>query len=331
MRYYSVGTRGDSDIVVAYAGEYYLHAFEVAPNGRGSLLPCLDAAAFRCESIDAFFAFPHPNVAVRADIFYESLSLPPTYAMDTNYSISLPQPGDDHTYWQGGEPLTLATVGFDPNGGWSAPANATFDVLADVGGATIIEMTEDSALPGYRSLDYLVLTRLGRLGELASWSVTGGSPDLIAWDDGFDSEAPRDPFRIGGSVSPGTTVCHFYGDFAVDPNHDDSLWYAAGITSDGLRVYLPTEDNPLPEQVRAVQMAGGMEQYSNAKPWASPLDSDRSRGVADRIRSDSADPYLYETDQAFRDARVLWTFQRPDGTWLIAMNPSAQADVYECS
>jgi hypothetical protein len=314
MHYYSVGTRGDSDIVAAYAGSSYLYTFEVAANGQGSLLPCLSAVSWECELIDAWQAVPHPDVAVRADVFYVSLSLPWSYLPEPTYGVGLPSLGSEYTFWEGG-PYTASNVRVSPND-WGEFDGVAYAPYATMGSTTILEMTFKSRLPGYRSLNYLVLMPQGMVAVVPSESTSGGDFYQITWDDGFGSEDMGGSAE--GSVSPGSPVCTEFGSWMIDEDHDDSLWYPAGHTWTDVTVYLPTADNPLPERVRQLHFDSAPN-----KGYDNPYAGTDSEG--------DVDPYPFHTEQEFRDARALWAVERPDGTWLIGMRSIAVADTYECS
>lgn len=316
-RYYSVGNRGPNDIVVSYSvNGYFEYVFEVDPSGHGSLVPCLNENG-PCSAIRTGWSDFHPDLSIRSDVFYRSLSYPWGFKVAGNYFVGLPTGYDDgyDGEWQDGGPYSLTTIHTSP-GGWGEPTDVEYTLFFDLGGTKIVEMTSTSALPGYRSLDYLVLTPLGRLMMMGSSTSTGGDFNQIVWNDG--SVNPNYGGLSEGAVSPGSTVCTWYGAFAIDENHEDSLWYAAGTTGIDTVVYLPTSGNPLVEQVRQLH-------FDSAPNQGTENPGEGTGGEGD------VDPYPYRTAEEFLDAKALWAIQRPDGVWLLAMRPSAVADVYECS
>jgi hypothetical protein len=309
QRAFLVGHRGDASIYVlvnaAWPSSSIEGIYEVVDD-QITLVGC-PVSADRCSPrVDG--AMEQPGVAVDRSIRYESLTVPtairvsPTFGVTTTATLGLEYIG---VYGDGALLLGTLPLGFEVDG--------DVRTLRQIGGARLVELRASSSgvVPGLVPIAYAYVTPLGSAYVLNAQDVAAAYTSAFRWDDGV-TPPPADEWHVG-STAPGAKQC-FVSLLAIEADHVDADWRAAGTAPDGRRVYVPVPGGNA--MSRAV--------FAHERDTSWTVDDE----AGEMVEGAAAYPL---TEQQFLDRHSLYAIHGPDDEWLLGLRSDADAIVYECA
>jgi len=304
-----VGHRGDASIYALSNDEYLTTSvdglYEVVGD-QVTLIAC-PTSPDRCSSPDEAY-LAGKGITLDRTTRYESLTLPtairvsPTFGVTTTATLGRNYPG---VYGDGGFLVGTSPLGYE--------IETESRTLREIGAARLVELraTTSGVVPGLTPVQYAYITPLGTAFLLDSQDVAGADVDAFQWDDGVGRPSANEYQR--GSVAPGAKQC-FWSQLAIEADHVDADWVAAGTAPDGRRVHVPVPGGNATS--RAVFA------HERDTSWGWP------EGAEEMVYGAEVYPL---TEQQFLDQHSLYAVQGPDGEWLLGLRQDASATVYECA
>jgi len=246
---------------------------------------------------------------VDTETHYDSLTYPANVSPVEDWSLGTAAA----TEYSGSEAI-FGTANYFPGIAPEYPDESLYGwddrhLLAALGASALVEFRGEGDVSGTTGVRFAIETPFGSQINLAQaaqheWYGAG----VVTWDDGVDSFAASADKGGAWNVIPAASAC-FGADEVLLDDFDPNEWRAMGKHSAGSTVYLPVK--------------GGNAAAKATWEWM------RDNSWADQI--DEGESYPYDTYGAFLTGRSVFTWQRPDGAWVLAISREAGQRVYECA